>query len=451
MRLVFLNLLYPLLALSSFMDPYWGLIGYTFVSVIRPEQLNRGMPPFQGIFALILGCFFLSCVLRKENLLGSLKLKYFLYFFWFTTAYFVSTVISSYTDFAEIRGGIYYVKTFPQIFIFCLCFYAVLTRLPEKRIQMYLKLTLFFFLFMALWGIEQYFRGNTLVEQLFGSTIIDRCTITAVFVLYLPVSIYYIAQKETAQKIFGVSCFAAFICIIVMTQSRAGFLGVLLSFAVVFYYSKRKAKLALCAGAVLIVGLPFVPASYFERMDKIKMQGIQNNEISDYSSASRLLLWKVGLDIFFDHPMVGVGNQNYAKAKFEYVEKYSRLADAGLMAVVFGRDLKGGLTHSHNNMVNILSEGGLVATVPYLLLIWIPLRSSISARKKFRHQDNSDVNLMNLLNAGILGFLVTAFFANMLNMDFFYWNLTLSFFLSQRLNNAASEADDPAPEFLEGR
>lgn len=437
MRLLFLYLLYPLLALSSFINPFYGLICYTFVSIIRPEQLNRGIPPFQGIFALVLTCLFLSCVIHKESLFSSLKLKFFQYFFCFTTAYFLSTIISPYTDFSEIRGGIYYVKTFPQIFIFCLCFYSILTRMSEKEVQFYLKLTLGFFLFMALWGIEQYFRGNVLVEQLFGSTIIDRCTITAVFVLYLPVTIYFISKKQMVQKLFGVVCFSAFICIIVMTQSRAGFLGVLLSFIAVYYYSKRKAQMLLYTGAFLLIGLPFVPSSYFERMDEIKIQGVHDNEISDYSSASRLLLWEVGLDIFKDHPIFGVGNQNFSKAKFEYIYKYAGSADSGLMAVVFGKDWKGGLTHSHNNFINILSEGGLISSVPYILLILVPLRNGLRVHKKFRYQVNENVNLINMLNSGILGFLVTAFFANMLNMDFFYWNLSLSYFLSERINIVA--------------
>ncbi|WP_160295260.1 O-antigen ligase [Geobacter sp. OR-1] len=355
-----------------------------------------------------------------------------MYYILFVGTLYLSTLISSYTDFSEINGSIYYQNIILQTMVYCICLYSVLLKLTDKEVNNYIKFTVFCFMFMAVWGIEQYSRGNTLVEQLFGTAIVDRCAITGVFVLYLPVSIYLINKHDKFQKYFGFLSFIAFISIIVLTQSRAGFLGFVLSFTGVYFFSKRKARMIGFAFLILITALPFIPDSYFERIGTIKTQDIHSDEISDYSSASRLLLWKVGLRIFGDHPVFGVGNLNFSKASGEYAAAYAGSVDDRLYIATFGSEGQRGLSHTHNTFVNILAEGGLLSAIPYYLMIFFPLWKGYKLNRKYRFRDDERLNLINMLNCGIAGFLVTAFFANLILIDFLYWNLTLSFFLTQK-------------------
>lgn len=433
MRVLFLQILYPLLALSSFINPFYGVINYIFISVIRPEQLTYGISSVSNVFSIAIASLFIASLIKGERILDSLKTGYFKCYLAFIIAIYISTLTSSYTDFSERNGSIYYLNIMPQMMVFCLCLYAVLLRLKEKELQQYLMLKVFFFLFMALWGIQQYTRGNTIVEALFGTAIIDRCAITGVFVLYLPLSIYFINKQERWLKYFGFLCFAAFLGMVILTQSRAGFLGACLSLLIIFYYSKNKAKLVTIAIVMLLIGLPFVPDSYFKIIGNIKSQDIQSDEITDYSSASRLLLWKVGLNVFVNHPILGVGNLNFSKASAGQASKYAGLVDERLYVTTFGGEGKGGLSHTHNTFINILAEGGLLAAIPYFAILLLPLWRGYKLNKKYRDLPEEDIDLINLLNCGIVGFLVTAFFANLIMIDFVYWNLTLSYFLSERL------------------
>ncbi|MFZ3207952.1 MAG: O-antigen ligase family protein [Geobacteraceae bacterium] len=433
MRILLLKIIFPLLAFTSFINPFYGIINYTFISVIRPEQLTYGIPSIANVFAIAIALLFTASLIKGERLLDSLKTSYFKYYLGFIIAIYISTLISPYTDYSETNGSIYHLNFIPQTMVFCLCLYAVLLRLKEKEIQKYLILKVFFFLFMAVWGIQQYTRGNTLVEGLFGTAIIDRCAITGVFVLYLPLSIYFIKKQERLQKYFGVFCFVAFLCIIVMTQSRAGFLGMCLSMLAVFYFSRRKAMMAAFAVVIILIALPFVPDSYFGRIGNIKSQDIQGDEITDYSSASRLLLWKVGLKVFASNPLLGIGNLNFSKASREHASEYAGIVDNRLYETTFGSGGKRGLSHTHNTYLNILVEGGLLAAIPYYILLFLPLWKGYKLNKKYRDLSEGDIDLINLLNCGILGFLVAAFFANLIFIDYVYWNLTLSYFLSQRL------------------
>ncbi|MDD2898182.1 MAG: O-antigen ligase family protein [Desulfuromonadaceae bacterium] len=430
MRIVFLKILYPLLALSSFINPFYGVIYYTFISVIRPEQLTYGTSSISGIFAIAIVSLFVASLVKGESLLASLKTAFFKNYFGFIGALCISTLISPYTDFTESMGSIYYLSTILQVMVFCLCLYAVLLRLVDIEIQRYVKLTVAFFLFMALWGVDQNIRGNALVEGLFGTSIIDRCAITGVFVLYLPVSIYFINKKDRIQKLFGFICFLIFMLLIMLTQSRAGFLGVCVTAMAVFYFSRRKLLLVSISAILLLITIPFIPDEYVNRIGEIKSQDVQGDDLTDYSSASRLLLWKVGAMVFASNPILGVGNMNFSKGSVKQASIVATNINQGLFDYTFGVDGKKGLSHTHNTYLNILVEGGILSAIPYFLLYLSPLWYGFKLNRKYKGQNIERLDLINMLNCGILGFMVTAFFANLILIDYIYWNLTLSYFLS---------------------
>lgn len=445
MRVTILQIIFPLLALTSFINPFYGVIYYSFISVIRPEQLTYGNNRIPAVFATAILCLVLSCVLKKENLLNAVRQNFFIYFCCFITALYISTYSSGYTDFSERQGSIYYLHQLPQILAFCICLFAVLTRLDENQFQIYLKAIVFFFLFMGVWGIEQYFRGNTIVERLFGSAITDRCAITGVYILYFPLAVYFAQKKEKVLKVFGLISMAVFFAMVILSQSRAGFLGFGLLILVMFIYSRRKVAFATYVILLLLVGLAFAPDSSFDRVKDIQMQDIEGNEITDNSSASRLLLWRIGLKMFTDHPAIGVGNLNFSRASSRYVGDFKGVVDQRLYEYTFGKDDRSRLSHTHNTYLNILVEGGLAAAIPFYLLILVPLWRGYRLNRHSSHDVNDRLNLINLLNSGIIGFLVTAFFTNMLLLDYLYWNLTLSYFLTvdfERSNTSIGDDKD---------
>lgn len=435
MRVTILQIIFPLLALTSFINPFYGVIYYSFISVIRPEQLTYGNNRIPAVFATAILCLVLSCILKKENLLNAVRQNFFIYFCCFIAALYISTYSSGYTDFSERQGSIYYLQQLPQILAFCICLFAVLTRLDDNQFQTYLKAIVFFFLFMGGWGIEQYFRGNTLVERLFGSAITDRCAITGVYILYFPLAVYFAQKKEKVLKLFGLISMAVFFAMVILSQSRAGFLGFGLLILVMFIHSRRKVVFATYVILLLLVGLAFVPESYYDRVKDIQMQDIEGNEISDNSSASRLLLWRIGLKMFTDNPAIGVGNLNFSRASSRYAGEVEGAVDQTLYSYTFGPDGRSRLTHTHNTFLNILAEGGLASAIPFYLLILIPLWRGYRLNRRLSHDGNDRLELINLLNTGIIGFLVTAFFTNMLLLDYLYWNLSVSYFLSVDLEN----------------
>ena len=437
MRVVILKVLYPLLAFTTFINPFYGIIYYTFISVVRPEQLTYGNHNISGVFALAISTLFLSCFIKREKLIVSVTEGYFVYFILFVVGLTLSTLLSPYTDFSERKGSIYYLQQFPQILLFCICLHAVLLRLVDTQIQNYIVILVAFFLFMGVWAIDQYFRGNELIEQLFGTSITDRCAITGVFILYFPLAVYFTKKKTNLLKLFGFMGIVVFFTDVVLTQSRAGFLGFVGMLLAMFYFSNSKKKFLVYSFLALSIGLLFVPDTYFDRIHAIKSQNIHDNEITDKSSASRLLMWEVGWEMFKDHPITGVGNLNFSNANKKYAASLGGSVDSTLLSYTFGNEGQRGLTHTHNTYLNILVEGGLISSVPFFMVMILPLWRGFRLTAICKDSPNNHVldqlELMNLINCGVIGFMIAAFFSNMILVDYFYWNLTISYFLSRNI------------------
>ncbi|NTV91623.1 MAG: O-antigen ligase family protein, partial [Clostridiales bacterium] len=180
---------------------------------------------------------------------------------------------------------------------------------------------------------------------------------------------------------------------------------------------------------------------YFDRFDTMQTQDITDNEITDYSSASRLLMWKVSLKMIADRPFLGVGKLNFSRANKDYAMAFEGTVDKKLFNTTFGFEGERSLSHTHNTFLNVLVEGGIVTALPFCLLFLVPLVKGWKLVKKYRETLDTKFDLIIYLNAGILGFLVTGLFGTLSQVDFVYWNLTILYFVVLKLEKSLVSAD----------
>jgi O-antigen ligase len=140
---------------------------------------------------------------------------------------------------------------------------------------------------------------------------------------------------------------------------------------------------------------------------------------------------------------------NFSKASGSYAAELATNVDKALFQYTFGGQGMKGLSHTHNTYINILAEGGVLSAIPYFLLYVCPLWKGFKLNRKCQGKHEDELNLINLINCGILGFMVAAFFANLILIDYVYWSLTLSYFLSQRLEAKLDAASRLARADLE--
>lgn len=437
MRVLFLKLFYPLLSLSSFINPFYGVLNYAFITVIRPESMTWGGSIVKNVSYMAIVCLVLASLFKRVIRGATLKKGFFIAFGLFYLSLYYATIQSPITSISteHHQYTMNFVRQILIIFVYCLCMYNIVSR-DFNRVLVFINALMLMFLFMGLWGIEQRLQGNMLVEGLFGSAIKDRCAITGIFILIFPLGLYnfnYPYKGMPIWKYCGLGSSLVSVLMVFFTDSRAGFLGFVFSIGILCVSMKKKVRniILLC----IFVGLlfPMLPDNYQKRIQSIgKASG--GTETVDRSAGSRLVMWKSAILIFLEHPFFGVGNLNFAEEAYNRRYYLSGKISNELYDYTFQEHFK---LQCHNMFLNIFAEGGLVTSIPFYLLMAIPVIKAVRLRNVGKDKDNPELFKMNRLLfymlSGMMGYLVTCFFANMRFIDYFYWMLTLLLIVGEML------------------
>lgn len=447
MRVIFLKLLYPVLALLSFKNPMIGLLNYVFISVIRPESLTWGMPRVKYVSLLAISCLFIASIIKKKFKFIILAKPFFFFFLLFYLLLLLSTYLSPFTYITMLHRQLTfsYMDQILIIFVFCACMYSIINH-NEKYLTIYITFALSCFFFMGFWGIQQRLHGNMLIEGLFGNAIGDRCAITGIFVLVTPLAWFNFkyplgtGRLKRYNKIIGGLSSFIFVLVIFFTDSRAGFLGFVFFLFVLTMSHKKKVRNFLIVGVVFLAIFPFLPQSYQERMASIvSSTTTEEEEIEDPSAASRMIMWKAAIKVFGKHLLLGVGNLNFPEAGYSVREYFAAKLPTRVFQYAFNEHMK---LQCHNMFINIFAEGGVLTAIPFFIIMIIPIKKALKIRKI----DDSNIpeiqhlkKLMLFQNAGLMGYLVTCFFANMRLVDFYYWQLTFLVILGETIEKKVLE------------
>ncbi len=147
-----------------------------------------------------------------------------------------------------------------------------------------------------------------------------------------------------------------------LTQSRGGEIAIVaaLVFIIVVGMFRLRIFIGLLAvaalGAIEAILVGLIPVYIFNPLlARLGIIGISlmypNNQT--FSTAERLAHWIVGLHMFFDHPLLGVGIGNYPDAYPHY------------FVTIFTDPLG----HAHNYYINIAAETGSIGLIAYLLFL----------------------------------------------------------------------------------
>ena len=139
---------------------------------------------------------------------------------------------------------------------------------------------------LALWGIDQHLRGNVRLEGLGGQSFGDSNGVAAVAALFFPIALNnFLTNKKKQEKFIWLLSTVTITGLIVFSQSRGGFLGMLAAVVYLIFRARQRKKLVvLCCLAVLIT-TPFLGKHYKHRLMSINVE----SEERDYSAASRLV------------------------------------------------------------------------------------------------------------------------------------------------------------------
>jgi O-antigen ligase len=279
--------------------------------------------------------------------------------------------------------------------------------------------------------------GNTLVGRAIWNQIYANPNYLGALTLLMLGLALAIAAVKT-QDVWVRRSAAAFapvlLLIILLTQSRGVFLGLLVGFGPPLLARLRKRPSGTTPVlAVLAVIAILVPAASWHRLGGITnltttlaeanksvrpASGGRLDQLAAASARNRFEVLKTGLRIAASHPVLGVGIGGYREANMRYAPQLGSL-------------------DAHNTYVSLAAEMGFPG-----LLLWLGLVGSVLARVRRRRArleaDDRTIQVLWIERA-VIGFLVAGFFATSADLTMLYLFLGILWAASDILGHDATE------------
>jgi probable O-glycosylation ligase (exosortase A-associated) len=292
------------------------------------------------------------------------------------------------------------------------------------RTRARLRLFIVFFL-----GVFAYYpvRGALFNYFLYRSTVFGRALwnyvydnpndLSAFCLLPLACAIGLLYVERTRWIRYAAMAGAAVIpFLMLLTQSRGGFLGLLVFGAFVFARQMRRLRGMLVALAVVGVVAAAAPDSAWERFRGISKASNTSalNEVDEEGSAEqRYEIWKVARAIIAANPVSGVGLGAYAQAHVIYA------LEGPFKPTARGR------RDAHSTYLRLLAETGVVGLGCFVMIVLsVFVRAERVRRRARRSLQNGSLQLF-YLEIGLLSYLVVAIFGSFGTNTFTYLYLAL--------------------------
>jgi probable O-glycosylation ligase (exosortase A-associated) len=250
--------------------------------------------------------------------------------------------------------------------------------------------------------------------------------LAAIIILMLSIAVALLVSEQRGWVRKGALA-AAFVLpfVILMTQSRGGFIGLAVGVAIAVMSQRRKGHTILAVAALTVVLGVFAPAGAWERLGGIgKATRVSRLEEADPegSAAARFAIWETAVRIIGDQPFRGVGVGAYAAANYEYT-----VGDQEINAGARGRK------DTHSTYLNVLAETGLPGFAFFIAMILSVVVPVERIRRRYRYADPSTAGQLFYLQLGLLGFLVAGLFGSFARISFLYLQLVLIWALAQTM------------------
>lgn len=169
-----------------------------------------------------------------------------------------------------------------------------------------------------------------------------------IITLYIQINALAIKSKIKMLMLAGI-CLS--LISLLLTMSRGSWLTfVAILLLSIFMLRQRIKQLIICAVLLLICisGLFVTKPEYYQRMETVMDMNMSSN-------AARTYIWQDTLAMISEHPIAGIG-----------LERYSDVFNSEYASEELLNIEKNGVQHAHNNVLMVLSEGGIIALAGYV-------------------------------------------------------------------------------------
>ncbi len=222
---------------------------------------------------------------------------------------------------------------------------------------------------------------------------------------------------------------------ILFTGSRAGFLGLVLFGVLVLLRSRQKARMiSLGLVATLAVALAAPPEAWnrVRSLTKVKNTEVLETE-ADESARQRYMIWQIAWKMWEDNPVFGVGLGVAPHANLAYALNRNEWA------------LARARWNTHNTFLNVLAETGLPGFIFFMGMFVSTFRQLAKARKMLEPLIPEWATDARYLEAGLLAFMLGAFFGVIHGIPYLYIYLAVTWLLATAFLNAVTPGRAASP------
>jgi len=249
-------------------------------------------------------------------------------------------------------------------------------------------------------------------------------SLTLLFPASFALAVLLTRGNSWAWRLLSLVTYGAIIAAIIATQSRGGLLGIA-AVTGVFAYRLIRSKLLLGVVSTLAMGVLFAVAGIDDRVS-----GGAHEEGIGESAMGRIYAWGAAFRMAIDHPVSGVGLNNFLGNYWAYSAHWD------------------GQNHAvHSTWFGVLAETGFVGLAVFLVMVAITMilvRRSVGLLAPGRPGHVHEAYLVAQgVQAGLVGFVVSGTFLTMGFLWPFYILLALAVAVGEfaRLQDLSSQAD----------
>jgi len=197
--------------------------------------------------------------------------------------------------------------------------------------------------------------------------------------------------------------------LVILTQSRGAFIGLVLAFLMLMFRSKNRGRLIRFGGIAVLGIVLLAPGAVWERFSRMKYLG--NTDTlgeADSSAEQRFVLLQIAFAIAKEHPLTGVGLGAYPEAHGQYAEARKEWQ--------FGR----GNRDAHNMYLSLAAETGIPGLALFLAMLGSALLRATRVERRLRQGHAIEADQLRMLRFGLVAYLIAAVFGSFHRVSFLY-------------------------------
>jgi len=133
-----------------------------------------------------------------------------------------------------------------------------------------------------------------------------------------------------------------------------------------------------------------------------------------------MVSWDIGLQMFYDNPLCGVGAENYPWNVDKY-QHYSKMWDPNAMRSLAGRQ-------AHSLYFTLIPEFGLIGSSVYISMLVIIFRRLLAVMRRYKNDTSKSeyVFAAKAIIVSMVGYLTAGAFISVLYYPHFWYFLALT-------------------------